>query len=67
MSGDVASFTGCYCENETAKALLVRIDGRSVWVPKSQIHDDSEVYDADNNRSGKLIVSQWWAEKEGLV
>ncbi len=38
--------------------------GPSFWVPKSVIHDDSEV--SKNGDSGKLIVKQWYAEKEGL-
>lgn len=52
-------------QQETAKAILVVIDGKKYWVPKSQIHDNSEVYKADT--SGTLIVSSWWAEKNGLV
>lgn len=35
------------------------------WVPRSVIHDDSEVYDEDKNSEGELFVKQWWAEKEG--
>jgi len=52
----------------TDKAMLVVLldkDDEEVWVPRSQIHDDSEVYDADN-REGRLVVSKWFAEKEGL-
>ena len=50
---------------ETAKALLVRLaDGEERWVPQSQIDDDSEVYgDGDE---GTLIISEWWASKEGI-
>ena len=33
------------------------------WIPKSQIHDDSEVYKPGT--SGKLIVSFWYARKQG--
>lgn len=50
---------------ETAKALLCRIGKRDVWVPKSQIHDDSEVY--KQGHEGKLVLSQWFAEQEGLA
>lgn len=52
----------------TSKAMLVVLfdrDNDEIWIPLSQIHDDSEVYDEDN-RSGKLVVSSWFAEKEGL-
>jgi hypothetical protein len=53
---------------ETPKALRVELDGEERWIPKSQIHDDSEVYGADeDNSEGELIVKRWWAEKEGLA
>ncbi len=61
--------------NATAKALLCRIpitDGpprhdpfRDVWVPQSQITDDSEVYATGDE--GQLVVKLWWAEREGLA
>lgn len=52
-------------EQETAKALLVKFDdGKTQWIPKSVIVDDSEVYKMGT--SGKLIVKEWFAEKEGL-
>jgi hypothetical protein len=54
------------CIRETDKALLCLIDGEEVWVPKSQIHDDSEVYSLENG-DGMLIVTMWWAEQKGLV
>jgi hypothetical protein len=60
----------CYCEAETGIALLV--DGASdefamgsVWIPKSQVHDDSEVYMKDTE--GLLVVSRWFAEKKGWL
>lgn len=43
------------CVRATPKALLLKIDGvGEEWVPRSQIHDDSEVYDEDHN--GTLVV-----------
>lgn len=48
-------------EKETDRALLCDIDGAKVWVPKSQIHDDSEVYKGDTD--GTLIVTRWWYEQ----
>ena len=55
---------GCTGIRETSKALLVRLkDGAMVWVPKSVIHDDSEVYEKDYEE-GKLVVQRWWAERE---
>lgn len=47
------------------KALLVELDtGDSVWIPKSQLHDDSEVY--EEGHEGEVVVNAWWAEKNDL-
>ena len=35
---------------------------REQWIPRSVIHDDSEVYGREH--TGKVVVMQWWAEKE---
>lgn len=56
----------------TAKALRVKLDdgaavSGAVWVPRSVLHDDSEIYDAMNNGRGQLVVKQWFATKEGWV
>lgn len=52
------------CTRETAKALLVvDVDGEEHWVPKSQIHGDSEVEEAGDE--GRIAVKRWFAEKEG--
>jgi hypothetical protein len=51
---------------ETDKALRVRLedyDDAEHWVPKSVVHDDSEVWD-EHNDEGELVVSKWWAEKQ---
>lgn len=58
------------CIKETAKAILVRFkdnDGQEMWIPKSVIHDDSEVYDVDEHDTGDLILQTWFAEKEELI
>jgi hypothetical protein len=53
---------------ETEKALKVKRPGQDdndgVWVPKSQIHSQSEV--KAENDSGKLLVSQWYATQNSL-
>lgn len=56
-------------KHDTGKALRVSVDdlGRDIWVPHSQIHDDSEVFDCDDNAVGHLIITRWFAEKERLV
>ncbi len=52
-------------KRETEKALLVVVEGEETWIPKGQIHDDSEVY--RQGHTGTLIVSLWIAEQRGLV
>lgn len=52
----------------TAKAVLVQLKGSQTWIPKSVIHEDSDVTeDADKGDEGELFVKEWFAEKEGLV
>ncbi len=51
----------------TDKAILVVLDdqdGYETWVPKSQIHDDSEVFGGEV-RKGQLVVMRWFAESRG--
>lgn len=50
---------------ETPDALLIEKDGVEVWIPKSQIHDDSEVYEEDH--VGTLVIPEWLAEDKGLA
>jgi Ser-tRNA(Ala) deacylase AlaX len=52
------------CLSETAKAILVSVAGKALWIPKSVLHDDSEVWKAGDE--GVLVVNEWWAEREGL-
>lgn len=49
----------------TDKALLVEIDEDEVWIPKSVIHEDSDV--RDNGDEGDLVVQLWWAEANGYA
>jgi len=62
-----AKFPNCRVVTATEKALLVEIEGEEEWVPKSVIHDDSEVFDDDENAEGMLVLEDWWAEKSGLI
>lgn len=53
---------------ETNAALLVKLidhDDIQVWIPKSQLHADSEVYEAGT--AGILIVTPWIAKKLELI
>ena len=49
----------------TDSALLVAIDGREVWIPQSQIDDESEVYEV--GQEGELVISEWLATQKGIV
>lgn len=64
---EVVTVEDCRARAETAKALLVEIPDadQALWVPQSQIHGDSEVYKKDH--VGKLVITRWWAEKNGLA
>ena len=52
------------CIVETPQALLVIIDEKKHWVPKSVVSDDSIVQAQGD--IGVLIVEEWFATKEGL-
>lgn len=58
-------FKGVKSLKETDLAVLCRIDGKSVWIPKSQIDDDSEVW--EGNQEGDLVISEWIAIEKRLV
>ena len=66
-SDDPVSLGHGTCRKETAKAVMLRLTEQGedeVWIPKSVIHDDSEVY--AEGHDGDVVVKRWWAEKEGL-
>ena len=61
-------FEGCFARHDSGKALLVdipEIDTEPQWIPYDHITDDSEVY--KKGHEGKLIVTDWIAEKKGWV
>jgi hypothetical protein len=61
-------FEDCFCKHATSKALLVLLpDGDEQWIPKSQLDDDSEIYDDGEHARGTLMVSRWFADKEGFT
>jgi hypothetical protein len=63
--GDNVSFSSVEVLKETDSAILCVIDGTNHWIPKSQISDDSEVYEM--NTSGTLIITEWLAVEKGLA
>ena len=52
------------CIAQTERAIRVVIAGDMRWIPQSQITPMSEVYQLGDR--GTLIVTAWFAEKEGL-
>jgi len=65
-SGEVESFEPCVAIRETDRALLVRFpDSRELWIPKSQISQDSDLKEEDDE--GTLVVSRWIAEQKELI
>lgn len=47
-------------------AIQVEIDdGRLFWIPKSQVHADSEAYELGTD--GTLIIPEWLADKKGMT
>ena len=50
---------------ESRLAIYVEYDGETYWIPKSQIHDDSEVY--TNDQEGTLVIPEWLAIEKEMV
>jgi hypothetical protein len=57
-------FEDVIIEQETAKALLLTINGTKRWVPKSQIGKHTEI--SVQGEIGTVYIQPWFAEKEGL-
>lgn len=53
------------CIAETDKAILCVIDGDEVWLPLSQVDDDSEVY--QKGGEGSLVITEYIAREKKLV
>jgi hypothetical protein len=64
---DGVRYEGSNCDVETDSAIHVIgvISESGEWVPKSCVHDDSEVY--EKGGEGTFIVKRWFAEKKGWV
>ena len=65
------AFDGASVVHATDAALLVSFAGdtelglKPVWIPLSQVHEDSELY--EQGTDGTLIVSRYFAEQAELV
>lgn len=64
MPGKTVEFEGKAIK-ATDDALLVEIDGKDVWFPRSQIVRESEVQEEGDE--GTLVVTEWIAIEKGLV
>jgi hypothetical protein len=56
---------GAVCKAQTTRAILVEIDEHEIWIPQSQVHEDSEVYHKGDQ--GTLVISEWIATQKGLI
>lgn len=67
MERDTEYFTiyDVVCTHDTEHAILIEVDDEEYWIPKSQISDDSEVY--EDGGEGTCIIPLWLAEKKGLA
>lgn len=63
--GDTVDFSNVVAKHETEAAILCVVDGKEVWIPKSQIDDSSEV--KEDGDEGTLVVSEWIAEQKDLI
>jgi hypothetical protein len=61
------SISKAECIRVTDKAILVEAEefDEPIWIPQSQVHEDSEVW--QKGQTGDLIVTDWFAEKQGWI
>ena len=65
MSEQTVELDDATVEAETDLALLCNINEKRHWIPKSVVHEDSEV--SSEGDTGTIVIMRWFAEKEGLV
>jgi len=65
MSEQTIEIEDVVIEVDTDLALLCNIDDKKHWIPKSVVHEDSEV--SSEGDTGTIVLMRWFAEKEGLV
>jgi hypothetical protein len=65
MSKKFIEFGDVKAVADSELGLRISVGGKAVWVPKSEIHEDSDVY--ENGTEGTLIISEWVAKKKGLI
>jgi len=69
MSRYIKSDTGKFVEIEYdevilddngLQAILYKIDGEDIWIPRSQIEDE-------NYTGNSILITEWIADKKGLI
>ena len=59
-------FDNCVVRKDSDQAIYVELDsGELHWIPKSLVHDNSEVYEMGTD--GVLIIPEWLAVKKEMV
>lgn len=61
---EYAELEDCYVKHETEGALLVMYEGSDHWIPRSQVEGGEDIH---KFYRGTLMVTAWFAEKEGIV
>lgn len=60
MSHDKHTFDDVKCLGERQLAIRVDIGGEIFWIPKANLHEDSDVYSVGD--AGTLAIQEWWLE-----
>lgn len=50
---------------DSGKAILCEIEGKAVWLPKSQLHDESD--ELAVGEEGTIYIPAWLAKDKELV
>jgi hypothetical protein len=53
--------------HETERAWLCNVDGSEVWIPKSQLLDDSDPLEAGTDGVFTIVVPMWLAVEKGIA
>lgn len=62
-SGEPVELDEVSCQRETEKAIYCWYENEPAWIPKSQLHPDSEV--RARGDVGVLIIPAWLAADKG--
>jgi len=56
----------CMVVKHGKKAMLIRHENEEGWIPYSQVHDDSTLYEYSQvNEEDELVIPYWLAAKQG--